>query len=148
MNFMKRHPAFFFSKSEKQRIISAVREAEKNTSGEIRVHLERRLKGDMMAEARKVFERIGMTRTKDRNGVLILLVIRDRRVAILGDKGIHEKVPADFWEREIRLMENCFRENEFAEGIALAVLEIGEKLREFFPFRPDDQNELPDGVSH
>lgn len=142
------HPIFFFSKKEKEQIVSAIQEAERNTSGEVRVHLERKVKGDILEHAGKLFEKIGMTRTKDRNGVLILLVTKDKRFVILGDKGIHEKVPANFWDDAAKLMEDRFKKGEFAEGIAQAVLRAGEKLKAHFPRLADDKNELPDDISH
>ncbi|HOE68739.1 MAG TPA: TPM domain-containing protein [Candidatus Omnitrophota bacterium] len=147
MKLLKRFPGFFFSRSEKSRIVSAIREAEKNTSGEIRVHLERRVKGDILEHARRVFERIGMTKTKDRNGVLIFLAVRDKQVAIIGDRGIHEKVPEGFWDSEIALMRGCFRERKFAEGVVRAILKAGEKLKAFYPYHDEDQNELADDIS-
>jgi uncharacterized membrane protein len=148
MNILKFYPGFFFTKAEKSRIVSAVQEAERGTSGEIRVHLERHVKGDLLEHAKQVFERIGMADTKDRNGVLIFLVLRDKQVAILGDKGIHEKVPADFWNEELALMQSFFRKGEFAEGISQAILRAGEKLKAFFPRQTDDKNELPDRISY
>ena len=88
-----------------------------------------------------------MTRTKDRNGVLIFLATGDKRFVILGDKGIHEKVPADFWDDSAKLMEDHFKKGDFAEGVAQAVLRAGEKLKVFSPHQADDKNELSDGIS-
>jgi len=141
------HPLFFFSKSEKDKIIAAIREAETNTSGEVRVHLAARVQGDVLSHAKKIFEKIGMARTKDRNGVLIFLALRDKQVVILGDQGIHDKVSGNFWNEEIGLMQSYFRKGEFAVGIAQAVLQVGEKLKTFFPYQKDDKNELPDKIS-
>jgi len=138
---------FFFSKKEKRQILAAVREAEKNTSGEIRVHLVHKVKGDVFEHAREVFERIGMTKTKARNGVLVFLATGSKQFAILGDKGINEKVPERFWKDAARTLEAHFKKNKFAEGISEAVLRIGAKLKEYFPYQGGDKNELPDSIS-
>jgi uncharacterized membrane protein len=148
MNFLKCYPNFFFTKAEKKKIVSAIQEAERNTSGEVRVHLERHVKGDILEHAKKVFEKIGMTKTKDRNGVLVFLATRDKRFAILGDQGINEKVPSTFWDDAARLMSNHFKKGEFAEGISKAILLAGEKLKAFFPRQADDKNELSDEISY
>ncbi|HNX68104.1 MAG TPA: TPM domain-containing protein [Candidatus Omnitrophota bacterium] len=142
------YPVFFFSKKEKEKILVAIREAEKNTSGEVRVHLEYKTRGPVYAQAQKVFQKIGMTKTAQRNGVLIFLATHDRKFAVLGDTGINEKVPEGFWNDVVLIMESHFRENKFAEGIAEAAVRIGEKLREYFPYRVGDKNELPDGISY
>lgn len=142
------NPSLFFSKKEKEQIASAIQEAEKKTSGEIRVHLERQVKGDFMTHAKEIFEKIGMTKTKDRNGVLILMGLKTKRFAILGDSGINEKVPEGFWDEIVVLMTEDFKEDNFANGIAVAVNRIGEKLRDFFPYERDDINELPDEISY
>ncbi len=141
------YPMFFFSKKEKKQILAAVREAEKNTSGEIRLHLEFKACEPVYGHAQKVFQRIGMTKTVQRNGVLIFLATRNKKFAVLGDIGINEKVPEGFWNDVVRTMEIHFKKNRFAEGISEAVLRIGEKLKAYFPYRKDDKNELPDGIS-
>lgn len=149
MNPEKRskHPALFFSKKEKERIVNAIQEAERATSGEIRVHLARRARPDIEAHARELFVKLGMTETAARNGVLILIGIASRRFVVLGDRGIHEKVPPDFWNDVVETMKNAFRENRFADGLAEGILRIGEKLRDAFPHQRDDINELPDEIS-
>jgi len=141
-------PFLFFSKREKEEIIQAVQEAEMKTSGEIRVHLERKAKEDIMAHAREVFQKIGMTRTRERNGVLIFMGIRTKRFCIVGDHGIHEKVPEGFWDGLVALMEKHFKEDRFAEGICETIWKVGDKLKEFFPFERDDINQLPDEISY
>ncbi len=141
-------PILFFSKSEKGKIIQAIRDAEMQTSGEIRLHLERKAKEDILAHAQQEFERIGMTRTKYRNGVLIFIGIRSRRFAILGDEGIDRKVPAGFWNSVVEETAKAFREDRFADGLTGAIMKIGEKLREYFPYHREDVNELPDEISY
>ncbi len=142
-------PALFFSRKEKERIQSAIREVEKETSAEIRVHLERRQKGrDTLEQARESFERIGMTATQEKNGILIFLCPETRRFAVLGDSGIHEKVSQDFWEEISRAMKPHFLQDRFADGIVEAVEKIGSRVKKFFPRKTGDRNELPDNISH
>lgn len=139
---------FFFSQKEKKQILAAVQEAEKNTSGEIRVHLEYKTHGPVYGHAQKIFQRIGMTKTRDRNGVLIFLATHDKKFAVLGDVGINEKVPEGFWNDVVQTLQEHFRQNKFAEGISEAVVRIGEKLKAYFPNQVNDKNELSDGISY
>jgi uncharacterized membrane protein len=148
VNMRSGNPFLFFSKKEKQRILEAVRQAELETSGEIRVHITSHLKGDKQEEGRKLFEKTGMTQTKERNGVLILLAVKDRSFLILGDGGIDEKVPGDFWEKIAQVMRDAFREDRFADGIVEGILKIGTELKTYFPRKRDDANELPDDLSY
>ena len=136
----------FFTREEKNQIVSAIREAEKKTSGEIRVFLEKGARGDLMERAQKIFEKLGMTRTKRRNGVLIYLSIRNREFVILGDRGIHQKVGDDFWRDVVSIFEKRFSEGHFVEGIVSGIHEIGKKLQIHFPREKGDVNELPDTV--
>ncbi|MEK6794822.1 MAG: TPM domain-containing protein [Spirochaetota bacterium] len=140
-------PFFFFSKRDKKRIIDAIRSAEFGTSGEIRVHIARRVAEDIMAEAAATFERIGMTRTEKRNGVLIYFAIHDRAFAIIGDSGIDAKA-GRLWEPAVKAMQERFSRNEFADGIAQAVAMVGAALKEHFPYQSDDVNELSDKISY
>jgi uncharacterized membrane protein len=140
-------PKNFFSKDEQRSLIQAIQEAEKNTSGEIRIHLLRSVKGNVMETAKNIFHNIGMTKTQDRNGVLFLLSIKDHQLAILGDYGIHEKVTPDFWDevRDVVLAE--FKQGRFAEGLQKGIQRCGDKLKKFFPYQTNDKNELSDGIS-
>ena len=142
------YPMFFFSRKEKKQIQEAVREAERNTSGEIRVHLEYKARGPVYGYAQKVFQRIGMTQTAERNGVLLFLATHDKKFAVLGDVGINEKVSEGFWNDAVQIMQEHFKQDQFAEGISEAVLRIGENLKAFFPRQANDQNELSDGISY
>jgi uncharacterized membrane protein len=139
---------FFFSKKEKGQILAAIREAEKHTSGEIRVHLEYRAREPVYGHAQKVFQRIGMTKTVHRNGVLIFLATGNKKFAVLGDVGINEKVPEGFWNDVVQIMREHFKQNKFAEGVSEAVLRIGEKLKAYFPHETHDKNELSDHISY
>ncbi len=142
------YPVFFFSRKEKKQIQEAIQEAEKNTSGEVRVHLDHKCRGSVYGHAQKVFHRIGMTKTAQRNGVLIYLATRDKKFAVLGDVGINEKVPVGFWNDVVLIMTEYFKQNKFAEGISKAAVRIGEKLKAYFPHQANDKNELADGISY
>jgi uncharacterized membrane protein len=140
-------PATFFDEEERQAIRRAIAAAEDRTSGEIRVHLQRCTPGDALDAARSVFEKIGMTRTAARNGVLIYLSVEDHRFAILGDEGIDRVVPENFWGEIRTRMGEKFQEDRFAEGIVEAVEAVGENLHRFFPVDHADRNELSDEIS-
>ena len=142
----KLHPKKFFTKEEKDRIVEAIREAEKKTSGEICVYLERKARGDVMDCAKKVFEKLGMTKTEKRNGVLIYFSLTTRNFAILGDRGIHDKVGDGFWREIISRMEKHFSQNDFVGGLEAGIREIGKRLTDHFPREKGDVNELPDEI--
>ena len=137
-----------FSKAEETRIVDAIRKAESRTSGEIRVHIEHHCPADVLEEAKRVFQKLGMHRTEARNGVLILLAPERRGFAIVGDSGIDAVVPPGFWDAERDLMAGHFREGRFADGICAAVEAVGEKLKGHFPVAEEDSNELSDDISY
>ena len=138
----------FFKPEEEQLIISAIRKAESKTSGEIRVHLEKDPNNAALKEAKRIFRKLGMHKTEDRNGVLIILLPQKKTFAIIGDEGIDQRVEADFWDSERDLMQRYFREGQFCAGLVAAIDRIGEKLKLFFPHEEDDINELPDDISY
>ena len=115
--------------------------------GEIRVHIENKCKGDVIDRASYVFKQLEVDRTELHNGVLFYLAIINRKFAVLGDKGINEVVPDDFWEELKNGMLNSFREEDFTEGLVDAITKVGEYLKEFFPYQTDDVNELSDEIS-
>lgn len=136
-----------FTEDEKARIVQAIRQAERLTSGEVRLFVESRCTYvDPMDRAREAFLSLGMEKTKLRNGVLLYIAMRDHQFAILGDQGIHEKVGNDFWQQEALLLRNHFSGNRIVEGIEVCVKEIGESLYHYFPYESGDQNELPDDI--
>jgi uncharacterized membrane protein len=145
--FWKRHPKKFFTAAEQERIIEEIRLAEKQTSGEIRIHLDRRSEKDVIKKAQKVFNRLDMNRTQQRNGVLIYLATDHRKFAILGDEGIHRLVPENYWEEIKEEMQRYFREGKFCEGLCWGIRQVGEKLRTYFPIGKDDRDELPNTIS-
>lgn len=139
----------FMTPEEEKRVVSAIEEAEKNTSGEIRVHIERECTdGDAYARAVAVFEEIGMSNTQLRNGVLIYIATESHCFAIIGDKGIYDKVPTDFWHNEKETLAKYLAAGDAAEGLSLAIKAIGVRLRQFFPYQSDDVNELSNEISY
>ena len=137
----------FFSREEKARIKSAIQEAELNTSGEIRVHIENRCREDVMDRAAWWFAKLEMHKTELRNGVLFYLAIKDRKFAILGDAGINAVTPDDFWDKIKENMLAHFTEGRFTEGLSEGILMAGEQLKVNFPHQKDDVNELSDDIS-
>jgi uncharacterized membrane protein len=134
--------------AEEKILVEAIAIAEKNTSGEIRVHIEKTCKGDAVEQAKVIFEKLGMTATEARNGVLIYIAEESHKFAIIGDSGIHEKVGHDFWDHSKDLMLQHFKKGEFVEGIKEAVLSCGEALKKYFPFQNNDSNELSNDISY
>jgi len=139
--------AEFFTTEQQAQILASVKEAELETSGEIRVHIETRLKGDVLDRAAWLFKKLGMFKTADRNGVLFYLAIEDRKFAIIGDAGINAKVPGGFWDEISELMGKKFKEGKFAEGLSQGIIMAGNQLKTHFPHKTDDVNELPDEIS-
>ena len=138
----------FFSEDDVKLILSATRQAESRTSGEIRVRIERKAGKDPMLVARNAFESLGMRNTELHNGVLFLLAVEDRQFVILGDDGIDEKVPAGFWDDVRDVVQGHFREGFFGKGLAEGIKLAGEQLAAFFPHEADDIDELPDAISY
>jgi uncharacterized membrane protein len=137
----------FFSKEEKDLIKSAIQEAERNTCGEIRVHVEYRCKEDVLDRAAWWFGKLKMQLTEQRNGVLFYLAVKDRKFAILGDKGINAVTPDDFWDRIREKMLDRFKEGAYAAGLQEGILMAGQALKEHFPYLDGDVNELSDEIS-
>jgi uncharacterized membrane protein len=137
----------FLSQLDHDRIVAAIGESEKATSGQIRVHVTRRRPTDLEARARRRFEKLGMTRTRHRNGVLFYIAPNLRQFQILGDTGVHEKCGEDFWKETAGEMEADFRRGAFTDGILRGVEKVGRVLAEHFPREAGDTNELPDEVT-
>ena len=137
----------FFSKEEQQKIVAAIKEAELNTSGEIRVHIENHCKKETLERAAEVFYDLKMNQTAARNGILFYLAVKDHKFAVIGDEGINKKVEHDFWNDIKDEMVAMFKENKFAEGLIAGILKCGKRLKEYFPYQSDDVNELSDEIS-
>ncbi len=138
----------FFSEQEKQQLVAAIQEAEKRTSGEIRLFVESRCRFvDPVDRARELFLQLEMGKTKERNATLIYIAFKDHQLAILGDEGIHQKVGQKYWEEEVTKMIREFKSEHVVEGICQVIADIGEALRQFFPYDSEkDKNELPDEI--
>ena len=137
----------FLSQLDHDRIVAAIGESEKATSGQIRVHVTRRRPADLEARARRRFEKLGMTQTRHRNGVLIYIAPNLRQFQILGDTGVHEKCGDDFWKETAREIQEHFRRGAFTDGILRGIEKVGRVLAEHFPREAGDTNELPDEVT-
>ncbi|MBD3306648.1 TPM domain-containing protein [candidate division KSB3 bacterium] len=132
----------------KSRILAAIQRAETNTSGEIRVHIERTAKKQApLDRAVEVFHELGMQDTELRNGVLVYVALDDRQFAIIGDEGINQKVGEQFWEQEKDRMTEYFQQGDIIGGIVYFIDQIGSKLQAYFPYQADDVNELSDDIS-
>jgi len=137
----------FFNKQQKEEIVLAINDAEKDTSGEIRLHIESHCKGNPLDRAVHLFGKLKMHQTNLRNGALIYLAVKDKKFAIFGDEGINEVVPENFWKDVKDEMGQHFAKGEFAHGISGGIRKVGQKLKEFFPYQDDDVNELSDDIS-
>lgn len=129
-------------------MIAAIRAAESRTSGEIRVHVERRSAGDALATATRWYGRLGMDDTEERNGILFYVAVDDHAFAIVGGEGIHSKVGDAFWAALRDAMREDFANGDPAGGLTRAIGEAGSRLAEYFPRRADDENELSDEISY
>jgi len=141
--------AKFLTQEQEEHIVEAIHQAEEATSGEIRVHLEKKCTDDSPIErAKQVFSDLKMHETELRNGVIVYIAWKDHKVAIWGDEGIHDKVGQSFWEEEVELLISYFKKEDYETGISEVVLQIGQKLKEYFPFQKGDVNELSDSISY
>jgi uncharacterized membrane protein len=141
-------PQDLFTIAQQKEIVAAIKEAERNTSGEIRVHIEKNCKEDVLDHAAYIFDELEMQKTALRNGVLIYLAVEDRKLAILGDAGINLKVPKGFWDEIKDLMISNFKEGKFTEGLSQGIILAGEQLKKHYPHdKENDENELSDEIS-
>jgi uncharacterized membrane protein len=133
---------------DEKRVASAIAEAEQRTSGELRVLVARQPAPDPIVAAQSHFERLGMTQTAARNGVLIFIAPASRTFAVIGDTGVHEKCGPAFWRELADAMTDHFKRGEFTEGLVLGINRAGTLLATHYPRRPDDRNELPDAIEN
>jgi uncharacterized membrane protein len=138
----------YFTPAEKDIIVTAIQEAERRTSGEIRIYVESKCEMvNPVLRAREIFFQLKMDQTASRNGVLLYLAMDDHQLAVFGDEGIHQKVGHEFWQKEVAIMLEEFKQKHFIEGIAHIVEDIGEALVTHFPYDgTTDKNELPDDI--
>ncbi|MDD4820037.1 MAG: TPM domain-containing protein [Flavobacteriales bacterium] len=138
----------FLSPEEEKKVVNAISRAEKNTSGEVRVHIE---EGDgslpPLVRAEKVFYLLEMEKTQLGNGVLLYIDVRHHTFAIWGGRGIYDVVPQNFWDQTYHTVADFFRKGKRCEGLCVAIEQVGEKLKYYFPYQSNDINELPDEIS-
>lgn len=137
----------FFTKEQHALILAAVKEAEENTSGEIRVHIETTCQVDVLDRAAWIFGKLGMHKTDERNGVLFYLAVEDKKFAVIGDGGINAKVPEGFWDCIKEHLRKKFSSGMFAEGLSEGIIMAGKQLKFHFPYQKDDKNELSNEIS-
>lgn len=143
---MSSNKAPFFTAEQQKQVVNAIAAAEKMTSGELKVFVEENCPGDVIGRAMAVFDELEMHQTRLRNGVLFYLAHEDHKFAVIGDKGIHEKVPDNFWETTREHLREHFIKGAFAEGFVQGILEAGEQLKKHFPNSGNKDNELPDEI--
>ena len=137
----------FLSSEEEKQIVDAIKKAEKQTSGEIRVHIDKSTEIDQLERAQEVFYLLNMDKTQDKNGVLFHISVDNKGFSIIGDEGIDKKVPLNFWNEIKDDMISYFKEKKYAEGLINGIHKAGESLQNYFPYQKDDVNELPDEIS-
>ena len=147
-NFWKSDTANFFSASEKEAILDAIRNAEQQTSGEVRVFIENRCRFvNPLDRAAEIFFNLKMDATGQRNAVLVYLAMKDRQFAIFADEGIYQALGKTYWDMEAAEMVNAFKKESYAAGLITVINDIGQALRQHFPYdRKGDKNELPDDI--
>jgi len=147
-SLFRRKAPDFFSAPEKEKILAAIQQTEQHTSGEVRVYVESRCRFvDPIDRAAEIFYGLKMESTAEHNAVLVYVAMKDRQLAIFADEGIYKKAGADFWKNEVRLMLTHFNKENYADGIATVVKEIGDALHTHFPYDgTTDKNELPDEI--
>lgn len=137
----------FLTPREESQVVEAIKQAEKNTSGEIRVHINEEIHLNQYEHAQEIFEELNMVETKDRNGVLFYLAVNEKGFSILGDIGIDAVVPDDFWEDTRDLVLSHLAKGERVAALVNGILKAGEALKKYFPYQSNDTNELPNAIS-
>lgn len=138
----------FLTKEQEEQIIEAIAHAERQTSGEIRIHIEHSCEGEALERAARIFHDLGMDQTQQQNGVLIYIATEDHKAAVYAGKGIHNKVEDGFWDDVLELLITHFKKNAYEEGIEKAVEKVGKKLEELFPYQKGDIDELTNDISY
>jgi len=143
---MNKVESFLTTQQEKE-VIQAIQNAEKNTSGEIRVHIENKTEKPTLERAKEVFLCLKMDQTQQQNGILLYVGVTSRKFAILGDEGINKMIPEGFWDEEKKIVLAYSSKNKYKEGLVLAIEKVGKKLKNYFPYEKDDTNELTNEIS-
>lgn len=137
----------FFTPQEQDMLEEAIRSAERSTSAEIVLHLDNFCFGNALQQAKKRFALLGMHKTTDRNGVLIYLATFNRKIALFGDEGIHQKLGSNYWEEKVESLIREFKAERKAEALKNLILDLGSQLGQYFPLKADDRNELDNRIS-
>lgn len=146
-SLFKRKAEDFFAPHEKQAITAAIKQAEKQTSGEVRVFVESKCNYvNAIDRAKELFEQLDMYKTENRNAVLVYVALKHRQLAVFADDGIYEKTGKEFWLQQVQTMLKHFNTEDYADGITHVVLKIGEALHTHFPYQKNDVNELSDDI--
>lgn len=135
------------SKEQEKEVVNAITQAELNTSGEIRVHIESGFDKPVLERAEQVFALLNMDQTAAKNGVLFYIAVKNKEFAIIGDQGINDLVHGEFWNSIKNTMMTHFKAGDFKSGLIHGILETGSKLKTYFPYQKDDINELPNEIS-
>ena len=138
----------FLTEEQEQQVIEAIQKAEKQTSGEIRVHIEEHCSRDPLDRAARIFHELGMDQTEQQNGVLIYIASEDHKAAVYAGQGIHQQVEEGFWSGVLDILINHFKKDAFEEGIEAAVNRVAAKLTDLFPYQRGDVNELSNEISY
>ncbi len=146
--FSRQEKKEWLSKNEQQEVVEAIKAAEKDTSGEIRVFIEATCNKDVTARAQEIFLKLKMDATALRNGVLVYLSYDDHHFCLLGDEGIYTKTGGSaYWEKEVKVALAHFKNGDYVKGLTTVITDIGKSLTEFYPLEPNtDKNELPDEI--
>ena len=146
-HWFKKKAEDYFAPKEKQIIVDAIKQAEKQTSGEVRVFVESKCEYvNAIDRAKELFEKLDMHKTEERNAVIVYVALKHRQLAVFADAGIYEKTGAKFWNDNVQLMLTHFNKEDYVDGIATVVKKIGEALYQHFPYQKNDLNELPDDI--
>jgi len=147
-SFFKNNHTQLLNTSDKQMLVQAIQAAEKTTSGEIRVYIESSSKKkEVLTRAKEIFFKHKMNATRQRNGVLVYVAVRDRKLAIYADEGIYDKVGVEFWQAQVQAMTAHFKNENYVKGICVVIEDIGNALTQHFPYdRATDTNELSDEI--
>lgn len=137
----------FFSESQQTSIVATIKEVERNTSSEVRLHIDTHTKLKALDRAAYLFKQLNMHKTKARNGVLLYMSIQNKSFAVIGDAGIHHFVKDAFWNTCRDEVVTAFRKGNFCDGIIDCIKKVGVELQQYFPYQADDKNELPDELS-
>lgn len=147
-HWFKHKPEDYFTITEKQVIVAAIKQAEQTTNGEIRVYVESKCQYvKAIDRAKELFDKLDMHKTEEKNGVLVYIALKHRQLAIYADEGIYQKTQPNFWQSNMQTLIQHFHKEDYAHGIAAVVIAIGKLLQEHFPYnRKTDINELPDDI--